>query len=257
MAVIKVQDMKYAEALFGGWDETIILSCLQKIMGEVFTCDTKNTFASAMAILGDFCFFAGEPEAELVMYKPESCGQDFIIMIPRNEYWAKLIEDCYKEKAKKVTRYAIKKEPGIFNEEMLAQAAASLPAGYSMKMIDEDIYNQCRQTGWCGDLVSQYKDYEMYEKLGIGVAILKDEEIAAGASAYSRYRDGIEIEIDTKENYRRQGLAYISGAKLILECLKRNLYPSWDAQNKGSVALAEKLGYHYANEYTAYEIWGY
>ena len=62
------------------------------------------------------------------------------------------------------------------------------------------------------------------------------------------------IEIETREDYRRKGLAYICGAKLILECLKREWYPSWDAQNKWSVSLAEKLGYHFAYEYTAYEV---
>lgn len=79
----------------------------------------------------------------------------------------------------------------------------------------------------------------------------------SGASSYSRYHEGIEIEIDTREEYRRKGFAYICGAKLILECLKRNLYPSWDAHNKASVALAEKLGYHYDHTYTAIEIWEY
>lgn len=79
----------------------------------------------------------------------------------------------------------------------------------------------------------------------------------AGASSYSGYRGGIEIEIDTNEVYRRKGLAYICGAKLILECLDRNLYPSWDAQNIWSVALAEKLGYHFDHAYTAYEVYGY
>lgn len=56
---------------------------------------------------------------------------------------------------------------------------------------------------------------------------------------------------------RRKGLASVCGAKLILECMKRGLYPSWDAQNKGSVALAEKLGYHFSHEYVAYEIFEY
>ena len=55
--------------------------------------------------------------------------------------------------------------------------------------------------------------------------------------------------IDTRENHRRRGLAYVCGARLILECLDRGLYPSWDAQNKASVALAEKLGYHYSPMY--------
>lgn len=84
--------------------------------------------------------------------------------------------------------------------------------------------------------------------------VLKDGELAAGASSYSTYREGIEIEIDTREDHRRKGLAYQCGAKLILECLKRDLYPSWDAPNKWSAALAEKLGYRFSHEYIAYEI---
>ena len=57
-----------------------------------------------------------------------------------------------------------------------------------------------------------------------------------------------------REDCRRRGFAYICGAKLILECLKRGLYPSWDAQNKWSVALAEKLGYHFDHAYQAFEV---
>ena len=115
----------------------------------------------------------------------------------------------------------------------------------------------CKSEMWSADLVSQFSSYEKYHELGIGVVICKDNFIVSGASSYSRYQEGIEIEIDTKEEYRRKGLASVCGAKLILECLKRNLYPSWDAQNKASVALAEKLGYHYSHAYTAIEIRNY
>lgn len=115
----------------------------------------------------------------------------------------------------------------------------------------------CRENGWANDLVSQYKDYNTYKALGLGVAVLKDGELVAGASSYSTYDKGIEVEIDTREDHRRKGLAYASGAKLILECLEKGLYPSWDAQNKWSVALAQKLGYHFSHEYVAYEVIGY
>ena len=126
-----------------------------------------------------------------------------------------------------------------------------------MKMIDESLFNYCRTTEWCKDLVAQYRDYKIYGQYGIGVMILKDGEPVSGASSYSGYRNGIEIEIDTKEEYRRKGLAYICGAELILKCLERGWYPSWDAHNRESLALAEKLGYHLDYEYPAYEIWGY
>lgn len=240
--------------LFKDWDETIIWSCLQGIMGEVHTNSTEN---AAMAILGDFAFYAGNPSKELIRFKPESCKQEFIIMVPQNDEWAELIEMCYGEKAKKVTRYAIKKEPDIFDVEKLEQAVLSLPDAYELKMMGESEYNMCRSNGWAGDLVSQYKDYDTYKELGFGVAVLKTGELVAGASSYSTYDKGIEIEIDTREDHRRKGLAYACGAKLIVECLKKGLYPSWDAQNRWSVALAEKLGYHFSHEYVAYEVMGY
>lgn len=240
--------------VFDAWDETIIWSCLQGIMGEIHTNLTED---AAMAILGDFVFYAGNPSEELVRFKPDSCKQDFIIMVPQNDEWAKLIETCYGDRANKVIRYATKKESGVFDTEQLKKAVANLPAGYELRMIEEPEYHMCQRTGWAADLVSQYKDYNTYKELGLGVAVLKDGELVTGASSYSTYDKGIEIEIDTREDHRRKGLAYACGAKLILECLKKDLYPSWDAQNKWSVALAEKLGYRFSHEYVAYEIRGY
>lgn len=240
--------------MFDTWEETMIWSCLQGIMGEIYTNSAED---AAMAILGEFVFYAGIPSEELIRFKPESYKQDFIIMVPQNNEWAELIEKCYDGKVKKVTRYAIKKERDIFDIAKLEQAVLNLPDGYKLKMIEESEYNMCRNNGWASDLVSQYRDYDTYKELGLGVAALKNGELAAGASSYSTYAEGIEIEIDTREDHRRKGLAYACGAKLILECLKKGLYPSWDAQNKWSVALAEKLGYHLSHEYTAYEIMEY
>ena len=252
----KVENTKQVKHIFNNCEDTIVWSCLQGIMGDIYVDDEKNP-TSYMAILGDFIFFAGEPKEEIVLYKPNGCKGDFIIMVPTNDSWGECIEQCYKDKAKKICRYATKKESNIFDKKKLEQIVDTLPQDYEIKLIDEDIYYKCREQSWCRDLVSQYKDYNSYNNYGLGVAILKDGEVVSGASSYSRYEGGIEIEIDTNEKYRRKGLAYICGAKLILECLKRNLYPSWDAQNKWSLALAEKLGYHYSHTYNAYEIWGY
>ena len=254
-----VAEVKYSEELaklFEGWDETLIWSCLQGVMGHLYADSAENT-TSAMALLGDFCFFAGNPDKELVLYKPEWFKRDFLIMVSQNDQWGRLIEECYKDKAKKVTRYAIKKEPDVFDKDKLENAINTLEDGYTIKMMDEELFTRCKEISWCRDWVSQFSDYEMYQRYGMGVVILKDDEIVSGASSYSGYIGGIEVEIDTKEEFRRNGLAYVCAARLILECCKQGLYASWDAQNKWSVALAEKLGYHYSHDYTAYEIWGY
>jgi predicted GNAT family acetyltransferase len=88
------------------------------------------------------------------------------------------------------------------------------------------------------------------------MVIMKSGLIVAGASSYTRYNEGIEIEVDTIEEERRKGLATIVSAALILRCLDEGLYPSWDAQNMNSVRLAKKLGYEFDHEYTAYEVSG-
>ena len=83
---------------------------------------------------------------------------------------------------------------------------------------------------------------------------MKEDRIVSGASSYTRYNEGIEIEVDTVESERRNHLALIACSALILRCLEENLYPSWDAQNMISVRLAEKLGYEFDHEYITYEV---
>lgn len=254
--IVKAVDAKKTEHLFDDWQETVIWSCLQGVMGRLYANSLENP-ESVMAILGDFCYFAGKPNAELVSFKPQWCTQDFMIMVPQNAAWAELIESCMGERAKKTKRYAIKKEPGIFDKEKLQGIVDTLPQEYTLRMIDEELYRKCLDMEWSRDFVSNFRDYEMFRELALGAVVLKDGELAAGASSYSAYRGGIEVEIVTKESYRRRGLAAVCGAKLILECEKRGIYPSWDARTMWSVNLARKLGYHYSHEYDVYEIYGY
>ena len=145
----------------------------------------------------------------------------------------------------------------VLDKERLQHIVECLPEDYELKRLDENVFEETKKTRWCNDWTAQYPAYEIYQKLGLGVVILKDGQLVAGASSYTTYKDGIEIQVDTKEDYRRKGLASVCSAKLILECLEQGLYPSWDAQNKGSLALAEKLGYHYSHVYTAYEVYKY
>ncbi len=243
----ELEDTSKVKELFAGWNETLIFSCLQKIMGKVYVSDPEQP-KSAFAFVGCFGFYAGIPDKEIVMDRPDG----FVIMTPQNNEWAKLIEECY-PLAKKVTRYAIKKDT-IFDRTMLQNEIKKLPAGYELKKIDADIYDRCLENPATEDFVSAFESKEKYLQMGRGMVILKNGIIVAGASSYTRYREGIEIEVDTLEPERRKHLATIACSALILNCLEEGLYPSWDAQNMNSVHLAEKLGYEFDHEYAAYEV---
>lgn len=130
-------------------------------MGKIYADDLNHPTA-AMTILGDFCFYAGTPSEELVSYKPAWCTQDFLIMTPQNDAWKDTIVQVYKDKAKIVTRYAMKKEPDVFDKSKLERVVSSLPNGYEIRMIDEHLYHTCKSEPWSADLVSS----ALAEKLG-------------------------------------------------------------------------------------------
>ena len=233
--------------LFEGWPETLIYSCLQKVMGKIYVTDPDRP-VSAMAFVGCFAFLAGEPDKELLTGKPEG----FVIMVPQNDSWSELIEDCFPD-ARKVTRYAIRKDT-VFDRKHLEEMVAGRPEGYELKKIDSDLYDLCLQDPVTFDFVSAFGSKERYLELGRGMMILKDGKFVSGASSYTRYKEGIEIEVDTIPSERRKGLASVVCSALILACLDEGLYPSWDAHDMNSVQLSKKFGYEFDHEYTAYEV---
>lgn len=245
--IYELNDTSKAASLFEGWEETLIYSCLQKVMGKIYVTDTDHP-GSAMAFVGCFAFLAGKPDKELIIRKPEG----FVIMIPQNDMWAALIEECFPDSIKR-TRYAIRKDTK-FDTAYLKSLVDRIPSGYELKKIDSGICDLCLEDPVTADFISAFGTKEDYLKKGRGIVILKDGKIVSGASSYTAYKEGIEIEVDTCESERCKGLASAASAALILDCLDNGLYPSWDAHNMISVHLAEKLGYEFSHEYTAYEV---
>lgn len=253
MAVYEVENTQILAPLYAGWEETMIWSCLQGCMGAAYADDLERP-QSAQILVGGFCFFAGSATQALVRNRPPAHASGAVIMVPQHRGWEEAIEHVYGKRAVRGMRYATKKEPGVFREAQLRALVSRLPGRYALAMIDGALYAQILRLDWAQDLCGNYPSYEAYREHGLGVAVLKNEEVVSGASSYTFYRGGIEIEIDTRADERRKGLALACGAQLILECLKRGLYPSWDAHTKASLALAERLGYRFDREYPAYEV---
>ena len=237
-------------ALFGNWPETLIWTCLEGLMGQIHVDDSQSP-QSALALYGRqsfFAFLAGEPNAALL----RKCEGKDIILVPQNQAWADLIESQYGHRVRLFTRYATKKDT-LFNREQLQSLVKSLPEEFELKSIDRSLYEACLAEIWSQDLVGNFGDFEQFLELGLGFVVLHKGQMVSGASSYASYSGGIEIEVDTREDYRGKGLAGVCAAKLILTCLERGLYPSWDAHTLTSLKLAEKLGYELDKAYQAYE----
>lgn len=247
---IQGRELAVIAPLFSGWEETMVWSCLQGCMGKAFAiAGRENT--SSMIMIADFCFLAGEPNRELVAYIAEAANKEYIFVVPREAAWNIYVEEIFGEKQSKTNRYSIRKDT-VFDEGKLRRYVEMLPKGYELKRMDREIYKKVLREEWSKDFCAAFSDEKQFEENGMGVVAVLGEEIAAGASSYTFYRKGIEIEIDTKEAHRRKGLATACGAALILDCLKAGKYPSWDAIDLRSAALAEKLGYRIEKAYTTY-----
>lgn len=246
-----ITDMSIVSPFFDNWGDglvTLIWSCLQGCAGQAWA-DHADTPQAMRIDNSGVIFHAGKAASALL----EEINPG-AILVPQAEEWNQEIERYFGEKASQFTRYATKKDTATFDRAHLAALAAALPTGYSLEPIDEKRYAQLKSETWSADLVSNFADYAAFSAHGVGVVAVFDDKPATGASTFCYYRDGIEIEIDTRRDARRQGLARACGAALILACLERGLYPSWDAHTTISLGLAEQLGYQFSHGYIAYEL---
>lgn len=231
-------------------DETMIRSCLQGIMGSAWADDPKNP-RCARIDLGDFSFLGGDGSTPGALSLAAGARA---LAVPLNQSWERAILAAFPE-AVCFDRYAFFKDPmADFDKARLRKFADRLPEGYTLSPLDEKSYGLCQRTPWAQDFCAQFPTWADFAKKGLGWLIWRGEALAAGASSYSVYGEGIEIQIETQKDHRRRGLALCCGARLMLDCLDRGLYPSWDAANPASVGLAQKLGYRLKGSYKTWMI---
>lgn len=241
--------------LFRNTQETLILSFVQGHHGRGWADRAENP-RCAQVVVGDFCYFAGDaslPQARLLV---QNRTGGWRIAVPVDGGWASLIEAAYRSRCRRSTRYQFQKNSYLDSHHLRRLIKATEPQ-YCIVAIDEGLYKQVRQHALTRAYVSNFNSCEDFLTRGIGFcALAGNGEIAGGASSYTVYDGGIEIEISTMPEHRRRGIAAACAAKLILTCKQRLLDPSWDAANAQSKALAEKLGYRLDYEYDAYIIEG-
>lgn len=238
--------------MFGNFDSTIVLSYLQGHMGSAWVDNPENPTVAQITV-GIFVFYAGNPnakEAEELLYNLP----DFTLAIVDSDEWKKRIETVHKGSIEKFQRFRFNKNPGDLDKEYIRDILSTLPQDYEMKKIDKDIAKSSSFHALSEDFTSQFDSIDDFIDRGVGYAILNEGQVVSAATSFSIFDDGIEIEIASHLEHRRKGLAKIVASALILDCLDREKYPSWDGANAESVELAKKLGYTFKEPYDTYFI---
>lgn len=238
--------------LFKNMDSTIIHSYLQGHMGTAWVDNLENPTVAQITV-GIFVFYAGNPnikEAEELLNNLP----DFALVIVDSDEWKSRIETVHKGDIEKFQRYRFEKNTEHLDRTHLLNLLSTLPEGYEIKKINRSIVKSPTFHELSEDFISQFDSIDDFINRGIGYAILYEGKVVSAATSFSIYDGGIEIEIATNSQYRRKGLATITASALILDCLDKGKYTSWDGANSESVELAKKLGYMFKETYDTYFI---
>lgn len=236
--------------------EVLVRAAMEGNMGRVWVPDLCIS-SYCLIRVGEFVYLIGlapkgESALDLKTQIYESCGG--CLIIPADELWAAWIEEQLLGQYRMVSRYALKKDESHFDEVVLKQHVSDVMEGVQIKRIDKKLYHQVLKDEWSQDFCVNYEDEKHFLSTGFGYLALKGTEVISGCSSYGSSEGMMEIEIKTRKDYRRQGLALACGSAFVLECLQRGLIPSWDAENLHLVELAEKMGYVYDREYQVYQL---
>lgn len=245
----------YSEKAFeklSGFKDSVIFSVFENITGKLYV-DDENNPEIALACYRDFCFLSGTPCKVLNLDDILFSQCDNPVLIADNSLWTDFLGE--NTEYKRISRYKLK-ACEHFDTDKLKSFTAKIKdfPQLSMRIMNGKDYDSFNPDGWEHDMRGCYKSREDFCEKSFGVIISDCCEIICGATAYSYYSKGIEIQIETKKTYRNQGLATIAAAQLLLECEKRGAIPHWDAAHMQSARMAMKLGFEMVHEYAAYEL---
>jgi len=255
MFEISKENTGLIQKIVGDTNDVPMLAYLQGYIGRGWVDDLTNP-TCARIIVDEFCYFLGNYKsgAAVNLVKDMPKDKKWLIMIPQNKEWGSIIESTYLENARKFLRYRIKFDKDKVDREKLQSYIDNFSPEYRLVHIDENVFQQTLKDEVAMEWYGLYESAKDYAEKGLGYCIFKGDELVSGASSCISCNDGIEIQIDTKENFQRKGLATVCAAKLVLECMERNIYPRWDADCKESLMLAKKLGYELDCAYDVYSV---
>ncbi|MEW4354214.1 GNAT family N-acetyltransferase [Streptococcus pneumoniae] len=234
--------------VFQSWKKNLVRYGLVSGLGRLFSDDSERSF---LYDLGNFLFLAGEGQREFLQFFTEHHGLEHKILISEEVSWKVILDQTANLTG--FTRYAFE-NVAEFDTAYLADLIHTLPPDVEMKPIDREIYQRLQVMAWSEDLRGAWETFSDFQAAGgYGFVIESGDTICAGISTGLVYQGAIEIEIATAPSYQRQGLARALAAQMILESVKKGVFPLWDSHNKASKNLAEQLGYRLISAYPAYE----
>ena len=249
LELTKANRLKLARAFQASKRVDYSIECvLEGQMGKAFVDSLTHPTAYRITV-GPFWYFAGEARGaggyEMLKGFPA-----YSLLMPSLSAWLETAQEIYGQRLQPFTRYSF--SPDQLTVQHLEGLLKSSPYQERFVPLSAELATQLASQPESYLELSDFDSAQDFVERGLGFAILDGEAVmgvAYGSLVCSR---GIEVSIYVEEPYRQHGVATALGSQLLLECLKHNLRPNWDAANPESCKLAKKLGYVFLEAYEAY-----
>ena len=245
-----------ARTFFSEPHDSLVYTITEGIKGKAY--GARQPLQCVYLHFGYFSFLAGDASCdaarELVGKIAELTGGKEVAVVSYGEGWEALLRECYPE-AEIKERAMMQIPPQGLDYEKIEELLRMYEEGghgdYVLRSIDRRLYDILRSEEWADGMVTNFDSYEEFAAHGFGYVMCDGEMPVSGCSVYSYYSTGIEIQVDTKEEYRGKGLAKTASAAMIQECRRRSVRPSWDAANPTSQTIAGHMGFVLGTKYHA------
>lgn len=216
-------------------------------MGRAYVDQLENPTAYKLAV-GPFFYFAGEyltpgGWAMLEAIKP------YDLFMPSARGWIEGAKSVFGRRLVSIERYSF--SPERLSAIRLEDLVAASPFREQARRMELEIVSSL----WVQDHFVDFSEFDSagdFVERGVGFCLERKGAVVGAAFSSLVCSRGIEISVYVEEDYRRQGIATLLAARLLLWCLERGAEPHWDAANAESAKLALKLGYTLSGSYEAY-----
>lgn len=169
----------------------------------------------------------------------------FIVTLYSDTRWQHIQESLFKgHEVEHSHRWSFTFDPERYRA--LPDWKSTVPAGYQVERITRHLLNRPGNREIISEACETWPSLDIFFDEGIGYCVTRGGQVISTCVSFYMLDHQHEISINTiPEEERRKGLATLAARAYIDECLRNGWMPDWDADedNRGSIALAEKLGF--------------
>lgn len=209
--------------------------------GKVLADEINNPQAALIATSGGSYLVLGKEDnqiflLELVTYLKEPANHPgYYDLYTSSDLWLDTLTNALEGHSLRLPR-----SHWTYTAPQAPQVDISLEEGYELKPFDKAIYQDLKDF-----LEDSWGSQENFLQHGFGHAIIHQGKPVSFCWVCTLGGGHANVGVWTLDDYRHKGLALLTSAAYVQECLERKLVAVWDAgaANHPSLKLAEKLGY--------------